>query len=173
VIAARTDLLAGWQVTVRKTIARPPQDIFALLTDVERMAGLGPEHCLARWLTESREAGARFEGINRIGVFEWEVLCTVTVFLRPERFGWTVGDPHEPSSTWTYTLWATNGGAGAATTVTQTFEHGPGDSFVRRAVELAPPAAKVITAARTRQLRHNMNTTLQQAEAHLMGTDMT
>jgi hypothetical protein len=110
---------------------------------------------------------------NRAGVFEWEVLCTVTVFVRPQRFGWTVGDPHEPSSTWTYTLEATNGGAGAATTVTQTFEHGPGDSFVRRAVELAPPAANVITAARTRQLRHNMNTTLQQAEAQLMGTDRT
>ena len=69
-IAARTELLAGWQVTVRKTIARRPQDIFALLTDVERMAGLGPEHCLARWLTESRETGARFQGINRIGVFK-------------------------------------------------------------------------------------------------------
>ena len=168
-IAARTDLLAGWQVTVRKTIARPPQDIFAPRTDVERMAGLGPEHCLARWLTESREAGARFQGINRIGDFKWEVPCTVTVFVCPQRCAWTVGDPHEPSSTWTYTLEATNGGAGAATTVTQTFEHGPGDSFVRRAVELAPTAANVITAARTRQLRHNMNTTLQQVERQLLG----
>jgi uncharacterized protein YndB with AHSA1/START domain len=173
VIAARTDLLAGWQVTIRKTIARPPQDIFALLTDVERMARLGPEHCLARWLTESREAGARFQGINRIGVFKWEVLCTVTVFVRPQRFGWTVGDPDEPSSTWTYTLEATHGGAGDATTVTQTFEHGPGDSFVRRAVELSPAAANVIIAARTRQLRHNMNATLQQVEVQLMGTDKT
>jgi hypothetical protein len=34
------------------------------------MAGLGPEHWLARWLTESRETGARFQGINRIGVFK-------------------------------------------------------------------------------------------------------
>jgi len=173
VIAARTDLLAGWQVTVRKTIARPPQDIFALLIDVERMAGLGPEHCLARWLTESRETGARFQGINRIGVFKWEVPCTVTVFALPQRFGWTVGDPHHPSSTWTYTLEATNRGAGDATTVTQTFEHGPGDSFVRRAVELAPAAANVIIAARTRQLRHNMNATLQQVAVQLMGTDRT
>jgi hypothetical protein len=93
VIAARTDLLAGWQVTVRKIIARRPQDIFALLADVERMAGLGPEHCLARWLTGSREEGARFQGINRIGVFEWGVVYKVTVFERPHRFAWTVGDP--------------------------------------------------------------------------------
>jgi len=66
-----------------------------------------------------------------------------------------------------------NRGAGDATTVTQTFEHGPGDSFVRRAVELAPAAANVIIAARTRQLRHNMNATLQQVAVQLMGTDRT
>lgn len=145
-IAARTDALPSRHVSVRKTIARPPNDTFALLTDVERMAGLGAEYRLARWLTESREAGARFQGINRIGVFEWEVLCTVTVFVRPQRFSWTVGDPREPSSTWTYTLEATNGGAGDATTVTQIFEHGPGDSLIRRAVELAPAAANNIIA---------------------------
>ncbi len=172
-VPARPDLLAGWQVTVRKTIARRPQDVFALLTDVERMAGLGPEHCLARWLTESRETGARFQGINRIGAFKWDVPCTVTAFARPQRFGWTVGDPDRPSSTWTYTLEATNGGAGDATAVTQTFEHGPGDSFVRRAVAVAPAAASVIIAARTRQLRHNMNATLHQVELQLIGTDKT
>lgn len=172
-ITSRTDVLAGWQVTVRKTIARPPQDIFALLTDVERMAGLGPEHHLARWLTEFREEGARFQGFNRIGVFKWAVVCKVTVFERPRRFGWTVGDPREPSSTWTYTLETTNGGAGDATTVTQTFEHGPGPSFVRRAVELAPAAADNIITARTHQLRRNMSATLQQVELQLMGTDTT
>jgi hypothetical protein len=167
------DPLAGWQVTVRKTIARPPREIFALLSDVERMAGLRPEHCLARWVTESREVGARFQGANRIGAFTWEVPCTVTDFVRPQRFGWTVGDPHQPSSIWTYTLEATNGGADGATTVMQTFEHGSGDSFVRRAVERAPAATNVIIAARTRQLRHNMNATLQQVEVQLMGTDRT
>jgi uncharacterized protein YndB with AHSA1/START domain len=173
VIATRTDALAGWHVTVRKTIARPSEDVFALLTDVERVAGLGPEHRVARWLTEFREAGARFHGINRIGVFEWEVLCTVSAFVRPQRFSWTVGDPYEPSSTWTYTLEATHGAAGDATTVTQTFEHGPGYSHIRRAVELAPAAADGIIAARTRQLRHNMTATLQQVEAQLMGPDKT
>jgi uncharacterized protein YndB with AHSA1/START domain len=167
------DPLAGWQVTVRRTITRPAQEIFALLSDVERMAGLGPEHCLARWVTESREVGARFQGANRIGAFTWEVPCTVTDFVRPQRFGWTVGDPHHPSSTWTYTLEPRHGGAGDATAVTQTFEHGPGDSFVRRAVERAPAAATVIIAARTRQLRHNMNATLQQVEAQLMRTERT
>ena len=64
-----------------------------------------------------------------------------------------------------------DGGAGDATAVTQTFEHGPGDSFVRRAVEVAPAAASVIIAARTRQLRHNMNATLHQVELQLVGTD--
>ena len=138
-IAARTDLLAGWQVTIRKTIARRPQDIFALLTDVERMAGLGPEHFLARWLTESRETGERSK------------------------------ESTASASTWTYTLEATNGGAGDATTVTQTFEHGPGQSLIRRAVELAPAAGNILIAARTRQLRHNMNATLQQVEVQLIG----
>lgn len=162
------DLLAGWRVTVQRTIPGRRADVFALLTDVERMAGLGPEHCLARWLDHSREVGARFQGTNRIGAFKWEVLCTVTTFLRPHHFGWTVGDPDQPSSTWTYTLETTAGGAGDATTVTQTFEHGPGDSLVRRAVERAPAAANLVIATRGRQLRHNMSATFDGVAEHLM-----
>ena len=162
------DPLTGWRVTVQRTIPGRRADVFALLTDVERMAGLGPEHCLARWLDDSREVGARFQGTNRIGAFKWEVLCTVTTFLRPHHFGWTVGDPDQPSSTWTYTLETTAGGAGDSTTVTQTFEHGPGDSFVRRAVERAPAAASLVMATRGRQLRHNMSATFDGVVGHLM-----
>jgi hypothetical protein len=64
VIAARTDALADWQVTVRNVIARPPQDIFALLTDVERMVGLGPEHRVARWPASRHRAVPRLIGVG-------------------------------------------------------------------------------------------------------------
>jgi uncharacterized protein YndB with AHSA1/START domain len=177
VTAPEPDLLAGWCITVQRTIPRPPEDIFALLTDVERVAGLGPEHVKARWLTELREAGARFQGMNRVGDFEWTVPCTVTAFVPPRLFSWTVGDPLEPSSTWTYTLEATrratDGVTGGATTITHTFEHGPGYSHIRNAVESDPASAARIIDARTGELRHNMRSTLQQVEVQLTGPDKT
>ena len=71
-----------------------------------------------------------------------------------------------PSSTWTYRLEAT--ADGAATSVVHTFEHGPGDSFVRRAVERVPATGRNLIAARTAQLQHNMNATLHQVEVQLL-----
>ena len=71
------DLTAmGVEVTVR--FNQRPEAVWALLTDVERMAGLGPEHFRARWLTSGPAVGARFEGWNRIGEREWDVTCVVT-----------------------------------------------------------------------------------------------
>lgn len=166
----RRDRLTGWTVTVERTIARAVEEVFALLTDVERTAGLGPEHSMARWFSEAREAGAQFLGVNRIGALTWEVVCTVTDFERPHRFGWTVGDLDQPSSSWAYTLEETFGPTGEATIVTQTFTHGPGDSFVRRATARAPFAANVIIAQREVQLNRNMRAVLAQVDAQIAGS---
>lgn len=168
-MSVRSDRLTGWKITVQKTIPRAAHVVFALLSDIEQMAGLGPEHSKARWLNEARGAGAQFQGVNRIGALRWEVICTVTDFEPPHRFGWTVGDTAQPSSTWSYGLEAASGVAVEATTVTQTFEHGPGDSFVRRAIEYAPVAANVIIARRGLQLTRNMSAVLDQVDARLTG----
>src|SRR5271165_5786286 len=90
------------EVTVR--FNQPPEAVWGMLTDVERMAGLGPEHFRARWLTPGPAVDARFEGWNRIGEREWNVICVVTACRPTEFIEWNVGEGPLPSSTWSYAL---------------------------------------------------------------------
>ena len=146
------------EVAVRFDAPRPA--VWDLLTDVERMAGLGPEHFRARWLSPAPEVGARFEGWNRIGDHEWDVVCVVTACLRPEHIEWQVGEGPLPSSIWSYALAEESDGSSL---VTQRFRHGPGTSGVSAAVERHPEQADRIVAHRSETLRTNMVSTLEAA----------
>jgi len=138
----------------------PIQAVWDLLTNVERMAGLGPEHFRARWLTPGPALGARFEGWNRIGENEWDVVCVVTECRPPEFIEWNVGVGPLPSSTWSYLL--TSDGE-SSTRVTQRFRHGPGRSGVSNAIEKYPERASRIVEHRSRELHTNMTSTLEAA----------
>ena len=151
------------QVSVR--FEASPDVVWELLTDVERMAGLGPEHFRARWLTQPPALGSRFEGWNRIGENEWRVVCVVTGWEPPRMAEWNVGEGPSPSSTWTYEL---TPAADGSSLVTQRFRHGPGGSGVRDAVERHPERAEQIVAGRSETLRSNMVVTLE-AAAKLIG----
>jgi uncharacterized protein YndB with AHSA1/START domain len=144
-------------VCVEHRFTAPPEAVFALLTDVERMASLGPEHHSATWTDETRQ---RFTGANRMGDMTWQVPCVVIAHEPPTRFGWTVGEPGEQSSTWTYDLRPD----GAGTVVTQRFEHGPGSSYLRQLCETRPDSADRYIAGRSEQLRDNMRQVLASAD---------
>lgn len=152
------------EVTVR--FDAPIEAVWDLLTNVERMAGLGPEHFRARWLTPGPAMGARFEGWNRIGEQEWDVICVVTACRPPEFIEWNVGEGPLPSSTWSYVL---TPDAERSTLVTQHFRHGPGESGVTNAVEQHPERATLIVEGRSNTLRTNMTSTLQAAAQLLEG----
>jgi uncharacterized protein YndB with AHSA1/START domain len=158
--------LTGMAVEVTVRFSQPPEAVWALLTDVERMAGLGPEHFRARWLTSGPAVGARFEGWNRIGEREWGVTCVVTACRPAEFIEWNVGEGPLPSSTWSYIL--TPDGEGS-TLVTQQFRHGPGESGVSKAVEDRPERAALIVEHRSNTLRTNMISTLEAATRLLEG----
>lgn len=145
-------------VEVQQRFDAPPEDVFALLHDVERMAGLGPEHHTATWTSPTT-----FTGQNRFGDTEWEVPCVVVLDEPPTAFGWTVGPPEEPASTWTYRIEPD----GDATVVTQRFALGPGRSRLRHYCALEPEKAQSFIAWRTEGLRANMATVLQAAAALL------
>ena len=49
-------------VTVQELLPAPPEQVFALLTDVERMGGLGPQNVRSVWQDEQRGVGAVFRG---------------------------------------------------------------------------------------------------------------
>jgi uncharacterized protein YndB with AHSA1/START domain len=148
----------GIEVVVR--FDAPCESVWDLLVDVERMAGLGPEHFRALWLSPTPAVGARFRGWNRIGDTEWDVICVVTAYRRPEFVEWNVGEGPRPSSTWSYELTPDDGGGSL---VTQRFRHGPGGSGVSDAVERNPKRAAQIVAGRSQALRTNMVSTLEAA----------
>jgi uncharacterized protein YndB with AHSA1/START domain len=154
------DPLADMAVEVTATFDAPIDQVWVLLSDVERMAGLGPEHVAATWLTTGPATGARFTGVNRRGEFTWEVPCVVTACRAPEFLEWTVGDAPDHSSTWSYAL---SGGRDGPTVVVQRFRHGPGFSFVRQRVDRTPDEAGAIIAGRSAMLRDGMEETLAAA----------
>ena len=161
------DPLADMAVEVTAVIDAPIPQVWALLSDVERMAGLGPEHVAAAWVTTGPATGARFTGVNRRGDFAWDVACVVTECRPPEFLEWTVGDPPDHSSTWSYSL---SEGPGCSTVVVERFRHGPGFSYVRQRVDREPAEAGTIIAGRIAMLRDGMEATLP-AAARLLDQD--
>ena len=161
------DPLVEMSVEVSATVDAPVDRVWALLSDVERMAGLGPEHVAASWVTTGPAPGARFTGVNRRGDFTWEVPCVITACRPPEYLEWTVGDTPDHSSTWSYTLTGDDAGP---TVVVQRFRHGPGFSFVRQRIDGAPDQAGPIIAGRSAMLRDGMEATLA-AAARLLEED--
>ncbi|MDP9434365.1 MAG: SRPBCC family protein [Actinomycetota bacterium] len=160
-----SDPLQDMVVEVREHLPAPQDRVFALLADVERTAGLGPEHRRARWTSDRRGVGATFAGWNERDGRTWEVPCRVVVHEPPTRFGWVVGDADSPTSSWTYRLTVRDDG----TDVVQQFRHGPGWSYLRTACERYPDRAAGFVAGRARELETNMRAVLRAAAALLAG----
>jgi len=159
-----SQLLSVMKVEVSHHFNAPIEAVWALLSDVERMAGLGPEHVDAHWHGQERGVGAQFSGRNRRGDDEWEVPCQVTECDRPTRFSWTVLEPDNPSSRWSYTL----AKEGTGTLVVERFEHGTNYSFTRIWAEEHPAEASHVIRERAETLRADMMATLVNAELVLL-----
>jgi len=119
--------LEDMQVRVERRFPQPSGLVWQLLTDVERMAGLGSEHTQARWVDAERGTGARFVGTNNRGGRLWEVDCQVLSWRSPNAFAWVVGPAGCPTAMWRYALIPHEAGC----LVVQTFRHGPGRSLHR------------------------------------------
>lgn len=65
---------------VSRHIDAPPERIWRLVTDVERMGEWSPACYRCEWLGEARgpQVGARFKGWNRQGPARWWTICEVT-----------------------------------------------------------------------------------------------
>ena len=152
-------------VEVVEVLPGPPEAVFGLLSDVERTGGLGPENVRTQWLSDERGVGAEFRGSNQRGELAWDVPCRVVVCDPPHRFAWTTGAVEQPSAIWSYDLEPVDGG----TRVTQVFRHGPGFTYLRRAVDKHPERAQELTAGRAAELERNMRTVLRAAAGLLRG----
>ena len=104
-----------FHIEVSRDIAAPPDDVYALLTDLNRVGQHSPETVSASWLDGgSVGVGARFRGRNRLGLLCWSTVSTVLAAEPGRRFSFVTSAPSR--TTWTYTLEPTTGG----TRVTET-----------------------------------------------------
>ena len=150
--------LSAMAVTVERVLAAPLPDVWALVSDLPRMAGFSPEVESLVWTDP-----VTFTAVNRTGGSRWTVTGHVVERRAPTLLRWTVLSPRRPSSTWSYELVP----AGGATRVVHRFQHGPGPSGVRGAVEARPAAAAQVVAERSAQLAAGMTESLLLADRWL------
>ncbi|MEV0596362.1 SRPBCC family protein [Nonomuraea cavernae] len=153
------DGVTGARAEVEIVVPRSPDEMWALVTDVSRIGEWSPECTYGAWLDSppGPRVGARFEGRNRFGV-TLSVTCVVTESEPPHRFAWVVLDQAgRHGSLWSYDLAPHAGG----TLVRHAFEHGPGMTGPRAAVERDPGNVAAIVDERLAQLRANMTATIK------------
>ena len=100
-------------VEVSRTIAAPPEAVYAALTDITRMGEWSPECIAAEWHDGATEAaiGATFTGYNRNGDKEWTTEATITELVPNERFFFDCSVRGFVFSKWGYTIEAAEGGS--------------------------------------------------------------
>ncbi|MBI4883394.1 MAG: SRPBCC family protein [Actinobacteria bacterium] len=143
--------------TATITIDRPPQQVWAAITDITRMGDWSPECIAARWAGGATGAalGAKFEGDNEVRIAgrvakRWTTTSTITACTPTTRFEFNV----EGYTTWSYDLQPVDGG----TRVTEKFQYESKGfkGFVYRRVLL-----------RQRMMRKGMQRTLARVKAAL------
>ena len=156
---------AGATVEVEISVSKSPEQMWDLVTDVERIGEWSPECTGGRWLGDrAPELGARFEGDNEFSAsFRSTTVCVVLEASAPEAFEYIVldpaGDPERYGSLWRYQL--RPGNAPGTTIVSQRFIHGPGMTGLTRGMADNPAEAGQILAGRLEAIGKNMTITHQ------------
>lgn len=148
-------------VEVEIVIDAAPEDVFALVTDIEVPARFSSEFRGAEWIEGATgpEVGARFVGRNEHpAAGEWQTTCTVTEYDPPSVFAYEVGGmSDQPGTTWRFTLTPEEGGR---TRLAQFMQMGPGRSFINAAIDAMPEKESRILNRRVHEHRDNMTATL-------------
>lgn len=145
-------------VAVETTIKVDPQRVYELVSDLDAMASFGTEFQSGRWNTgRPGSVGSTFLGTQRLGDTEWETTSTVTIASPGKTFAWVVGEPENPTATWTVTMRSVPDG----TEVSYSFVHGPGPSGLRARVEAQPHDEEKFIEGRLSALQQNMIKTLE------------
>ena len=88
-----------------------PQDVYGLVSDLERMGEWSTENIGGEWTDGTPgEVGSRFLGTNRIKTFEWSVPVEVTVADPGECFEFVAAPDDGPFVRWTFRLAPTSVG---------------------------------------------------------------
>jgi uncharacterized protein YndB with AHSA1/START domain len=90
-------------------VAASASDVYAFLTDLERLPTLSPENERCEFLGDATAiaVGARFRGHNRARDYTWHADCEVTVADPDLSFAYEVPPAFEHTTTWSYTIEST------------------------------------------------------------------
>jgi uncharacterized protein YndB with AHSA1/START domain len=130
----------------------PPEAVWTLVADLERMGEWSPECYRVQWLDGARPPatpGARFKGWNRYDDMQWSVTCEVRTAEPGRELAWSTVEGGRELVRWCYLFEPADGG----TDVTESFE----------VVWLPPMAAygeDVLMRDRDRRREEAMRTTL-------------
>lgn len=104
--------------TVR--IAAPPEQVWAVVSDLSRMGEWSPECERVEVLDGATEptVGTRLKGHNRRGRAKWTTTCEVTAWEPGRTLAFAVGSAAKPHTVWRYDL----APAGTGTDLTESFE---------------------------------------------------
>jgi uncharacterized protein YndB with AHSA1/START domain len=143
------------QVTVH--IDAPPERVWELVADLERMGEWSPECYRVQWLdgaSAPAKTGARFKGSNRFRWLRWSMNCTVTEVEPGRVLSWTTMRGHKALVRWTYRFEPAGGG----TDLTESFEaiHMPLDAAI---------IEDYVMANRDQERERAMRTTLERIKA--------
>ena len=98
---------------VEAVVDAAPEDVYAVVTDVTRIAEWSHECRGAQWLDGAAgpALGARFRGSNKVDRFGWSRVCTVTELEPGRRFGYrTSGGVPSDSTAWSFEFHSHPGG---------------------------------------------------------------
>jgi uncharacterized protein YndB with AHSA1/START domain len=88
-------------------IDAPPEAVWDLLSDVERMGEWSPECYRVAWLDGAAAPatpGARFKGWNRYGPMRWTMTCEVKSAIPGREIAWSTVQGDREVVRWSYRL---------------------------------------------------------------------
>jgi uncharacterized protein YndB with AHSA1/START domain len=163
------DPVTGATTEVTVVVDRSPEEVWALITDLDVVGRISPERFEASWLDGATgpAIGARYHSRNTFpDGFTSEVLCRIVAATAPSSFAWEVLDVHDPDGRlplcrWEYEIQPAGAeNAGSSSVIVHRFVHGPGTTNVRIRALSDPERAEQIVAERLAELNQNMTTTL-------------
>lgn len=147
---------------VRLHVDAPPEKLWELLADLDRMGEWSPECYKVSWLEGARspaQVGARFKGRNRWGPVRWSMTCEVKSAEPGREISWSTVQGGRELVRWCYQFEPL---ASGGTEVTESFE-----------VKWLPPMARLfedfIMVNRDRQREGAMRATLQRIKDAIEG----